>query len=150
MTSDIHHSYCCRWLCGCRAEKVDEPLESVTEPPSEEGSTVEETVAGEEALEPDGLRSTPKNPHEGGSPIASMVHITGVEWMDGNQNLWDEYSATLGVPNYQETVSEDLSANVIFQKFLQDAATYPCQAWIEHDGSTVPTRSLRMPMTRGI
>ena len=50
---------------------------------------------------------------------ASMKHITGVDWMSGNKLLWDEYRTSLGVPDYQETVNEDLSANVIFQKFLQ-------------------------------
>ena len=124
---------------GCRAEKVDEPVDPVTEPSSEEASTVDETVVGEGALEPeDTLEARQRIRMNVDQLSTSMAHITGVEWMDGNQNLWDEYSTTLGVPNYQETVSEDLSANVIFQKFLQDAATYSCQAWIEHDGYAGP------------
>ena len=54
--------------------------------------------------------------------------------MDGDTNLWTKYATTLGVPDYQEVITEDLSENVIFQKFLQDAATFSCDEWIEHDG----------------
>ena len=130
------------WMCmaiSCRVEDTEKPVDSVEESASEESSILEETVVGDGDLEPE-------QPPEARERIrmnvdqlrASMTHITGVEWMDGNTNLWDEYSTTLGVPDYRETVSEDLSANVIFQKFLQDAATYSCQAWIEHDGSSGP------------
>ena len=125
---------------GCRADEVDKPVEHSTESSStDEESTVEETVVGEGGLEP-------SEPEDARARMrmtidqlqASMKHITGVDWMSGNQVLWDEYRTSLGVPDYQETVSEDLSANVIFQKFLQDAAAYSCQEWIEHDGSAGP------------
>ena len=63
----------------------------------------------------------------------SMQQITGVEWKSGNTVLWDRYSSTLGVPDFEERTSEDLEGSVIFQKFLQDAATYTCNSWIENE-----------------
>jgi hypothetical protein len=63
----------------------------------------------------------------------SMQQITGVEWKSGNTLLWDRYSSTLGVPDFAERTSEDLEGSVIFQKFLQDAATYTCDIWIENE-----------------
>ncbi len=122
---------------GCRAQDVEETIEPPAgEPSNEEASTVDETVVGEGDLEPS---ESPESRARMRMTIdqlqASMKHITGVDWMSGNRVLWDEYRTSLGVPDYQETVNEDLSANVIFQKFLQDASTYSCQEWIAHDGS---------------
>ena len=54
----------------------------------------------------------------------------GIQW-GGNQSLWDEYSAILGVPDYQNSQDEDRSPSIMFQKFLDDAATYTCQNWID-------------------
>ena len=55
----------------------------------------------------------------------------GVEWKSGNQKLWDKYSSTLGVPDYQQSVTEDLSPSIMFQKFLDDAAVHTCKNWID-------------------
>lgn len=125
---------------GCRAEQVDQPIEPVVEEPSDEQSgAVDETVVGEGDLEPEVLPESRARMRMTIDQLqASMKHITGVDWMSGNKLLWEEYRTSLGVPDYEETVNEDLSANVIFQKFLQDAATYSCQEWIEHDGSAGP------------
>ena len=125
---------------GCRAQDVKGPIDLPAEEPSnEEASEVDETVVGEVGLEPS---ESPEARARMRMTIdqlqASMKHITGVDWMSGNRVLWDEYRTSLGVPDYQETVNEDLSANVIFQKFLQDASTYSCQEWIAHDGSAGP------------
>ena len=122
---------------GCRVDDIEQPVEPSTEAsPTDEESTVEETVVGEGDLEPSESEEARARMRMTIDQLqASMKHITGVDWMSGNKLLWDEYRSSLGVPDYQETVNEDLSANVIFQKFLQDAATYSCQEWIEHDGS---------------
>ena len=56
----------------------------------------------------------------------------GIEW-GGNSSLWDEYSDILGVPDYQNTQDEDRSPSIMFQKFLNDAATYTCQTWVENE-----------------
>ena len=125
---------------GCRSGDTDKPLDiSDGEPSAEDPSTVEETVVGEADLEPsETAESRARMRMTIGQLQASMKHITGVDWMSGNKVLWEEYSTSLGVPDYQETVNEDLSANVIFQKFLQDASIYSCQEWIEHDGLEGP------------
>ena len=64
----------------------------------------------------------------------SMEQLTGgVQWKSGNTDLWSRYATTLGVPDHMEIISEDLTASVIFQKFLNDAATYSCEQWIDDD-----------------
>lgn len=65
---------------------------------------------------------------------ASMSRISGgVEWKNGNKKMWEEYSSTLGVPDYQQSVTEDLSPSIMFQKFLDDAAVYTCTRWIDEE-----------------
>ena len=128
-------------LLGCGDSESDNnsdtPVEEVTE--ETESSTLEETVVGEGDIEPAQMEESRSRMRMNIDQLqASMKHITGVDWMSGNKVLWDEFRTSLGVPDYQETVSEDLTANVIFQKFLQDAATYSCQQWREHDGSAGP------------
>jgi len=62
---------------------------------------------------------------------ASMEQISGgIAWASTRENYWDAYASTLGVPDYQESVSEDLSPSVIFQKFLDDAASFTCDRWV--------------------
>ena len=58
----------------------------------------------------------------------------GIQW-GGNKSLWEEYSDILGVPDYQNSQDEDRSPSIMFQKFLDDAATYTCQNWIEAEKS---------------
>ncbi len=61
----------------------------------------------------------------------SMEQITGGSaWGKAGDSDWDAYAETLGVPDYQERVSEDRSASVIFQKFLDDAASATCDDWL--------------------
>ena len=64
----------------------------------------------------------------------SMVRISnGVEWTVNAVNKWDDYSETLGVPDFQYRVREDRSVSVMFQKFLDDAAVHTCSLWIAQD-----------------
>ena len=128
-------------LIGCGDTESDKSTAVSVEESSEEteSSTLDETVVGEGDIEPaESGESRSRMRMNIDQLQASMKHITGVDWMSGNKVLWDEFRTSLGVPDYQETVSEDLTANVIFQKFLQDAATYSCQQWREHDGSAGP------------
>ena len=70
---------------------------------------------------------------------ASMQRVSGgIAWMDRSTDLWEKYSSTLGVPDYQESTEEDRSPGVMFHKFLDDAANYTCEAWFEAelDGSS--------------
>ena len=54
--------------------------------------------------------------------------------MDGEESRWDLYSDTLGVADYQLRVDTDRSASVMFQKFLDDAATETCGRWVAGEG----------------
>ena len=64
-----------------------------------------------------------------------MQLVSGIEWYVGNKDMWEEYSATLGVPDFQSRVREDKSISVMFQKFLEDAASHTCTEWIALESS---------------
>ena len=65
---------------------------------------------------------------------ASMEKVSGgITWKSNNQFLWEKYSRTLGVPDYQQSVTEDLSPSIMFQKFLDDAAVHTCTNWINNE-----------------
>ena len=67
----------------------------------------------------------------------SMERITGgIPWGTDARSFWDEYSATLGVADYQLIVKSDASPTVMFQKFLDDAAGATCQAWVAGGGGS--------------
>ena len=66
----------------------------------------------------------------------SMVQITGHAWDGGRESKWDEYAETLGVADYQLRVESDRSPSVMFQKFLDDAATETCLLWANDQEGT--------------
>lgn len=53
---------------------------------------------------------------------------------------WDfaRYADTLGVPDYQNSSSEDLSVSLLFQKFLDDAARDVCQDLAAREAGETP------------
>ena len=62
---------------------------------------------------------------------ASMERVTGgITWTSGSTDLWEQYASTLGVPDFQERTIEDRSASVLFNKFLDDAASAACDEWV--------------------
>lgn len=65
----------------------------------------------------------------------SMLRITGgVGWTEGSTSNWDRYADTLGVADYQLRVESDRSTSVMFQKFLDEAATETCERWVAGEG----------------
>ena len=62
----------------------------------------------------------------------SMLRISGgVPWGDVDDSDWDTYSDTLGVADFQLRVEHDRSPSVMFQKFLDDAASATCSGWLD-------------------
>jgi hypothetical protein len=62
----------------------------------------------------------------------SMVQISGgIHWGDADNSDWDAYADTLGVADFQLRVEHDRSPSVMFQKFLDDAASATCSGWID-------------------
>jgi len=64
----------------------------------------------------------------------AMEQVSGGIIWQGNESDWNDYADTLGVPDYEQRVSEDLSPSAMFQKFLDDAAVYTCGQWLEREG----------------
>ncbi len=70
----------------------------------------------------------------------SMERISGgIVWGDEDESKWDAYADTLGVADYQLRVESDRSPSVMFQKFIDDAATATCRGWLEATDSSFYT-----------
>ena len=50
----------------------------------------------------------------------------GIGWDIGANNQFERLAATLGRPDYRQTVQEDLTPSPVFQKFLDDASRAVC------------------------
>ena len=111
-----------------------QPVEQPETPP-ENPPGLEDDIVGEGGLEPEEQPTSRNRMRMTIDQVrTSMEQLTGgVQWKFGNTDLWSKYETTLGVPDHIETISEDLTASVIFQKFLGDAATYSCEQWLEND-----------------
>ncbi len=67
----------------------------------------------------------------------AMEQISGgVRWGEEDESDWDVYAGTLGVADYQLRVENDRSPSVMFQKFLDDAASSTCLGWLQAPEST--------------
>jgi hypothetical protein len=118
------------FLWGCTQEKQGEVL--IEEPEVSSPEVVEEQV-DEGGWENPSLDSGRIKKRMTVAQIRdSMEQITGIVW-GNNGSDWDRYADSLGVPDYQQRMSEDLSASVMFQKFLNDAATESCLGWMNEN-----------------
>ena len=135
-------------LIGCSdKENITEPATieptepqedtAVMEPADEEPPVLENNELGEAELYPEEEASYRNKKRMRIEHIKdSMVLVSGgVDWVVGNTDMWENYSATLGVPDFQSRVLEDRSVSVMFQKFLEDAATHTCEEWIAQEVS---------------
>ena len=58
----------------------------------------------------------------------------GLKWaQEGDEDLLETLSLTLGKPDYVEVTTENLESNVLFMKFLEDAAGSVCSQMVERD-----------------
>jgi hypothetical protein len=66
---------------------------------------------------------------------ASIARVTGRQWTDATgRSLFEVYAGNLGKPDYAVNTVEDLSATMLFEKFLGDAARTVCDDVVtKHD-----------------
>ncbi len=66
----------------------------------------------------------------------------GIGWtrLSGGVEIdrFDDFSATLGKPDYLNSTLEDLTPGALFQKFLGDAAREVCARWLDRELETDP------------
>ena len=68
----------------------------------------------------------------------------GLRWtQDNDDDLLDTLSLTLGKPDYFEITTENLESNVVFMKFLEDAAGSVCRQMVDRDVNAGTNLSLR-------
>ena len=116
------------WILACgETEKL--PEETVTESTEEVLPPVTEEEIGEVDWENEATEHGRKKKRMSVAQVRdSMERITGTRW-GSSTSKWDSYADSLGVPDYQQRMSADLSPSVIFQKFLNDAAAESCMEW---------------------
>jgi len=71
---------------------------------------------------------------------ASIRRVTGGSgWTEasdtGEVDLFEELSGTLGVPDYLSATDEDTTPGLLFQKFLDDAATSACADLVDREAA---------------
>ncbi|MDQ3031635.1 MAG: hypothetical protein M3Y87_04400 [Myxococcota bacterium] len=71
---------------------------------------------------------------------AAMRRATGgLGWDDSSgRSQLERFSATLGVPDYVSTTTEDLEVSALFLKFLDDAARSTCDRLITRERDALP------------
>ncbi|MFT7625309.1 MAG: hypothetical protein ACI9WU_004500, partial [Myxococcota bacterium] len=69
----------------------------------------------------------------------------GIGWVDNKDaDRWEQLAATLGRPDYIISVTEDLGAGPVFQKFLGDAARDVCTKLANSELDTEPADRVLM------
>ena len=128
-------------LLGCRAEKVVSPAAAEpSEVPAFEGGTIVEFGEPETS----DLLPTPESHFRRMRrlDIAQLNELLlgateGIYWSEtnapGGDNLLEELSGTLGVPDFSLSTYEDLEPSLIFQKYLGDAARSVCWQLAERE-----------------
>lgn len=126
------------FLVGCRGETV------VT---SEDNSQANDEVVHPDMIEPNADPSEDPNLLTGARGLrrmdldqldATVRQVTGgIGWDEEDKgevtNLLEEYSDTLGKPDYIVSVDEDLAASAIFSKFVGDMARDVCLRLMERE-----------------
>ena len=79
----------------------------------------------------------------------SLVRVTGgIGWTESNggveEDLFEVFAASLGVPDYVEATREDRAASALFHKFLDEAARYACSELVVRETSGQPYESQLM------
>jgi hypothetical protein len=63
----------------------------------------------------------------------SIEQVTGVEWLEDGLSGFEVFSSTLGVPDYAQSVAEDLDPGMMFYKQMMNAASFSCEAMVIND-----------------
>ncbi|NCG18692.1 MAG: hypothetical protein GWP91_06745 [Rhodobacterales bacterium] len=109
-------------LLACHSEPVPEPQE-----PSQPLQLPEGQVDDlGDALAPEGQQGRDRHRMSIAQLADSVERTTGLRWMDGNKDVFEDLSPTLGVPDWNETTAENRTPDLVFQKILGDAAAEVC------------------------
>ena len=63
----------------------------------------------------------------------SLEMTTGVVWLENGESPFDTFSGSLGIPDYAQSIAEDLDPGMMFYKQLIAAADYSCDAMVVND-----------------
>ena len=125
-------------LLGCSGN-VEEPGPFIIEEPSAEPSVESEPpvvsteLEGASQLYP--LSARDRHRVDIDQLDTLITQATGFAWDGGVWvgNYFDVYAASLGRPDYYESVKEERNPNLLFMKFLSDASRFTCSAMMENE-----------------
>ena len=112
-------------------EIIEPSSDSPTNSPTQDGPSANSESVGEANLTPVSSRDARRLSIRALS--ASLTQVTGVEWQEEGESPYHTYRNTLGVPDYAQSVSEDLDPGIMFYKQLMNAANYSCAAMVQQD-----------------
>ncbi len=139
--------------CSCTAEPPDqtvgpadgpadpadpiEPADPLPSDPIDEPSVGSDAVGEGEAAP----AAEPSHRHLKRMRVAqvrsAMEELSGgIAWATGSRNFWDTYAETLGVADYEYILEDTVEPNIMFQKFLDDAAVHTCERWVVSDAAS--------------
>lgn len=68
---------------------------------------------------------------------AAMEQVSGgVVWEEDGVAMFEDLAPTLGRPDWITSTTEDLAPGLLFQKFLDDAATYTCEEILQREAAS--------------
>jgi len=112
-------------LLGCGAEPDPEPVEDPVALPDGSLTDLGDATAPEGQVGRDRHRMTVPQLAD------SIERVTGLRWMDGDDDRFEELSPTLGVPDWVERTTENRTPDLVFNKVLDDAAAEICEELVE-------------------
>ena len=126
-------------LSGCTEEKIStqgtipqEPSQEPSQAPSEQDlPSANSDDAGSSSISPVPNRDTRRLSIR--ALQTSLEQVTGVVWLEDGMSGFERFSDTLGVPNYSQSIAEDLGPGMMFYKQLMNAASYSCEQMIIND-----------------
>ena len=118
------------WMLGCGS-----PEAPVVEAPPEVVLPDGGLTEGEAAVTPEGQTGRDRRRMTVPQLADSIEVATGLRWMDGNDDRFEEFEATLGVPDWFERTTENLNPDLVFNKLLEDAATEVCESLVAEEAS---------------
>ena len=125
----------CLALAGCGQPGGTAPADAPTAPSDVPPDARQDDLGGVDLPEDEPIAARQLKRMTIAQVRDSMERITGgVAWGDPEESKWDRYADTLGVADYQLRMEADRTPSVMFQKFLDDAATETCVAWVEGEG----------------
>lgn len=113
----------------------DQPVPTVPTPPEPGTQPVVGVDPGGQVVLPTGAEATRDMRRMDIDQLDASIRVAtgGIGWDIDEENQFEVLASSLGVPDYIQRTTEDLSTGLLFQKFLDDAAQDVCHTLVERE-----------------